>query len=146
MKKKIIGRSDIVRFPDLDLDAISVKIDSGAYTSTMHCHEIKVDKKEGIETLSFKLLDPEHEHYHGREFTFSQFENKMIKNSFGEVENRYVIMTKIELFNKEYPIELTLTNRGNMKFPVLLGRKILDNFLVDVSKVNCSYNKNLVTK
>lgn len=144
MEKRIIGRIDIAKFPLLKLDAIAVKIDTGAYTSSIHCHEIKIKKDVwGKERLSFRLLDPEHEQYHGKRFECKTFEKKSIKNSFGEVEERFVIHTQIELFQRIYPIELTLTDRGNMKFPVLLGRKILDHFLVDVSRTNLSFKESL---
>jgi len=144
MGKKIIGRIDVARFPELNLHAIAVKIDTGAFTSSMHCHEIKEIVKDGVSKLSFRLLDPEHEEYHDKKFVVEDYDKRWIKNSFGESEERYVISTFIELFQKKHAIDLTLTNRGNMRFPVLLGRKILDDFLVDVSQSNLSFQKSLL--
>lgn len=145
-KKKIIGRSDVVSFPDLGLDVISVKIDTGAFTSSIHCKEIEVVEEDGVEKLQFRLLDPEHEQYHEKKFSVKKFEKKNVKNSFGETDERYVIKTKVEIFQKVYKIELSLSNRENMRFPVLLGRKILDHFLVDVSKSNLSFTESLLIK
>lgn len=145
MSKKIIGRTDIVNFPDLRLFGLSVKIDTGAYTSSIHCHEIvEIENKSGKKSLSFRLLDPEHEQYHDKQFVLRDYRKKIIKNSFGEQEERFVINTNIILFQHSYPIELSLSNRYSMKFPVLLGRKILDHFLVDVSKVNLSFTQSLI--
>jgi len=146
MKKKIIGRSDIVSFPKLGLDVIAVKIDTGALTSSIHCKEIQIINKDGVETLQFQLLDPEHEQYHEKLFSITNFNKRSIKNSFGEIEERYIINTKIEIFQKVYKIELSLSNRESMRFPVLLGRKILDHFLVDVSKTNLSFKESLLIK
>ncbi len=146
MAKKVIGRSDIVSFPALGLDVISVKVDTGAFTSSIHCKEIEVIEEDGEEKLQFLLLDPEHEQFHEKLFTVSHFTKKNIKNSFGEIEERYVIETKIEIFQTLYPIELSLSNRQNMRFPVLLGRKVLDHFLVDVSKKNLSFKESLLIK
>lgn len=144
MSKKIIGRTDIVNFPDLRLFGLSVKIDTGAYTSSIHCHEIQeIETKRG-QSLSFRLLDPEHEQYHDKLFVLKNYKKKVVKNSFGEQEERFVIDTNVVLFQKTYPIELSLSNRYSMKFPVLLGRKILDHFLVDVSKVNLSFTQSLI--
>jgi hypothetical protein len=64
-----------------------------------------------------------------------------VKSSNGIVENRFLIATEILIFDKKYPIRLTITERGSMKYPVLLGRKFLSNkFVVDTSKVNLSHD------
>ena len=138
LKKNIIGRSDFADFPELELDQIAVKIDTGAYTSSIHCHHIKTEEKKSKQILKFNLLDPDHEQFHEKEFVFDEFSEKIVKNSFGESEERFIIETTIELFGEQFPIELSLTNRGNMRFPVLLGRKLLENFLVDVTQTNLS--------
>ncbi|MCB0501962.1 MAG: ATP-dependent zinc protease [Bacteroidetes bacterium] len=136
--KTIIGRSDIVDFPKLELFGIDIKIDTGAYTSSFHCHNIEV--QDGI--LVCQFLDPEHEKYHEKYFKFKNFTEKMVKSSNGIKELRYMIKTEITIFNETYPIKLTLTERGSMKYPVLLGRKFLtDKFIVDTSKRNLSYQK-----
>lgn len=144
-KKRItIGRTDVVDFPDLDLYGISVKIDTGAYTSSIHCQNIRTYKRWGKEYLRFNLLDPEHHAYHEKEFRFTEFNKKMVKNSFGESQERFVINAHIILFGKKLPIELSLSNRGNMRFPVLLGRKLLEKgFVVDVRKMNLSFEHQL---
>ncbi len=146
MSKKIIGRTDIANFPDLRLFGLSIKVDTGAFTSSIHCHEIEeFTYANGTKGLSFRLLDPEQEQYHDKLFKVKDFKKKWVKNSFGEREERYVIYTNIVLFHKNYPIELSLSNRLNMKYPVLLGRKALRHFLVDVTKVNMSFTHSLTT-
>jgi len=145
-KRKLttIGRTDVVDFPDLDLYGISVKIDTGAYTSSIHCQNIRTYTRWGKQYLRFNLLDPEHHAYHEKEFRFTEFSQKAVKNSFGESQERYVINANIVLFGKKYKIELSLSDRGNMRFPVLLGRKVLEQgFVVDVSKVNLSFEHQL---
>lgn len=138
-KKQIIGRKDVADFPELGLEDIAVKIDTGAFTSSIHCHHIRIETdEEGNQFLKFNLLDPDHAQYHGREFSFDQFYQKVIKNSFGESEERYVIETNILLFGEKYALEVSLTDRGNLRFPVLLGRKLLEHFIVDVTKSNLS--------
>jgi hypothetical protein len=96
--------------------------------------------------LRCQFLDPKHEKYHEKYFTFTEFTQKMVKSSNGIIENRYLIKTEILIFNEIHPIELTLTERGSMKFPVLLGRKFLTKkFVVDAAKKNLSF-KNIVIK
>ena len=132
---KIIGRIDKASFPELFIDQVDVKIDTGAFTSSIHSHEIK--KVNGI--IEFKILDPSHPEYNDQVFKASNFSEKKIKSSNGSSEVRYIIKTVIIFFGEDYPIELSLTNRGDMKFPVLLGRKFLNNrFVVDSSKEDLS--------
>lgn len=139
-EKLIIGRKDFANFPELGLEFIAVKIDTGAYTSSIHCQQIEEIEFEGQKAVRFQLLDPSHDQYNEKIFIFNNFKLKSIKSSMGHEEMRYVIKTKIALFRKLYPIELSLTERGEMKYPVLLGRKLLrKRFLIDPSKQNLSF-------
>jgi hypothetical protein len=60
MARIIIGRKDTADFPQLELEGIAVKTDSGAYTSSFHCHEIEHFSKEGIDWVKCRFLDPLH--------------------------------------------------------------------------------------
>ena len=148
MKEKIIiGRNDIADFPELGLEDLAIKIDTGAYTSAIHCHKIKLKEINGKEILTFFLLDPSHSQYSDKEFSTENFKEKKIKSSFGTSENRYIIKTKILLFGKKYSIQLSLSERGEMRFPILIGRKFLSGkFIVDPSKQNLSHEKKSIIK
>lgn len=138
-KKIIIGRKDVADFAKLNLHAIEVKIDSGAYTSSFHCHKIEKVVKSGREMVRCNFLDPGHPQYHEKEFYFEDFKIRNVKSSNGITEERFSITTEITIFEQVYSIELTLTEREEMKHPVLLGRKFLTKkFLVDTSKKNLS--------
>lgn len=143
MKKKIIiGRKDKASFPELGLKGLDIKMDTGAYTSAIHCHQIEQKEKDGKETLVFRLLDPSHPKYKDQEFTATKFKEKRIKSSFGVSEKRFVIETEILLFGKKYMIELSLSERGEMRFPILIGRRFLmGKFIVDTSKYDLSEKK-----
>jgi hypothetical protein len=133
---QILGRSDRVDLPGLGLSNIHAKIDTGAYTCSLHCSSNEV--VNGV--LEFVLLDEEHTEFTGRKYYFKRFDQREIKNSFGEAELRYVIKTKIRIFDRLIRAEFSLSNRGNLKFPVLLGRKILrKRFLIDVAKKDLSF-------
>ena len=137
-KKKIIGRTDKVDFPQLQLLDIDAKIDTGAYTSSIHCKEIK----EVDQILECRFLDPTHPEYNDKKFTFKNYDITAVKSSNGKVEIRYAIRTKITVFNKTHPITLTLSSRDDMRFPVLIGRKFLSGkFLVDPQLEDQSYNQ-----
>ena len=137
-EKLIIGRREEIGFPDLGLFGIIAKIDTGAYTTALHCHDIK--EKNGV--LHFKLLDPSHSEYNEQDQKFTEYSQKEIKNSFGEIEKRYVIKTIIQMGEKRIKAVISLSDRGSMRYPVLIGRKLLKNrFVVDVALLN-----NLVLK
>jgi hypothetical protein len=137
IKKKhpvqIIGRREIVDFPDLGLYGLVAKIDTGANTSALHCHDVRVEN--GV--LFFKLLDESHPEYDDREHRFEQFEEKLIRNSFGQSELRYVVRTTIVLGNRKIRSIISLSDRAQMRYPVLIGRRLLKGrFNVDVSLLN----------
>ena len=136
---KIIGRIDKGDFPELKLQNISIKVDTGAYTSSIHSHEIKEVEFNEKTHIEFKLLDPSHLKYRDKIFKVKNYKVKTIKSSFGTVEQRFIIKTNIVIFDHEYPIELSLSERSDMKYPILLGRRFLNNrFIVDTSQKNIS--------
>ena len=131
----VLGRVEKVNFPNLKLFEIDAKIDTGAYSTALHCHDIMERVENSRKKLFFKLLDPSHPDYNERELIFVDYEKKKIKNSFGDFEERFVIKTTIEIGNRKIKTSMSLTDRGSMKYPVLIGRRLLRNkFIVDVSK------------
>jgi hypothetical protein len=134
--KRDIGRIDKADFPLLGLVDVDVKIDTGAYTSAIHCKNMKVEDNY----LKCNFLDEKHLDYNEKEIIFDNYDVKVVKSSNGRSEARYRILTEILLFGKTYPIFLTLSDRDDMKFPVLLGRKFLTKrFVIDINKTNLSY-------
>lgn len=136
MPKKIIGRIDKADFPSLDLFDIDIKIDTGAYTSSIHCHQVIVEDN----VLKCLFYDKGHPHYNGKEIIFNTYKTAKVKSSNGLVQKRYKVKTTVILFNKKYSIYLTLSTRSDMKYPVLIGRKfLLKKFIVDVDQKDVSY-------
>jgi len=129
--------TDTADFPDLELTHVEAKVDTGAYTSALHCKDIRLLETERGTMLSFCVIEP------GgiltRRVYSDTFTQRTIRNSFGVAEKRYVIKTKIVLFGRKIRAEFTLADREHMRYPVLLGRKLLRNrFIVDVSLKNLS--------
>lgn len=137
MDKKIIGRKERISLPKLGLKLIWAKVDTGAYTSSVHAENIREEVREGKKVLVFEALLPGHKGFTGRQVVFENYREKKVKNSFGQAEVRYLIETIMELAGEKFTAEITLTDRSSMKNAILLGRKILRNrFLVDVSGIN----------
>jgi len=131
----VIGRLENIDFPEWELFDIDAKIDTGAYTSSLHCHHITPHEKKGKEFVRFNLLDPSHETYNDKLFELPIYRKKTVKSSNGSTEERYVVKTKVRIFDKLLTAELSLTDRSEMRYPVLVGRKLINGrFLVDVSQ------------
>jgi hypothetical protein len=138
--KFLIGSLDYADFPEFNLLNIPCKIDTGAQTSAIHCHHIRLIEIEGKEIIAFNLLDPSHSDYNEKEYRTSDFKERKVRSSSGYAEYRYVITTDIILFGKVFKTEFTLADREQMRYPVLIGRRLLkDSFIVDVAKKNLSY-------
>lgn len=131
MDLEVIGRTTKLSFPEIGLNNISAKVDTGAYTSSIHCGSIEKINEKQVRCI---FLDAENKSFSGKEYTFDIIKEVSVKSSNGIKERRIVIQTKVVVNEKEFDIYLTLTDRKDMKFPVLLGRRFLKNrFLVDVS-------------
>ncbi len=139
-EKIVIGRLDRIDIPFLELYNLEAKIDTGAYSCSLHCTNIGKIEEEGREMVAFNLLDPEHPQYQEKKFCVKDFTETEVKSSSGEKERRFVVNLTIRLFGRSFKTDFTLTNRADMKFPALLGRKLLQHgFVVDVNKKNLSY-------
>ena len=133
---QVIGRREMVAFSEWGLVNIHAKIDTGAYGCAIHCHDFEVVNEGDRELLRFRLLDPSHPEYEDRDYYATEFRDKKVKSSSGQWEHRYTIKTTVKIGRNEYKVEFSLTDRSEMKYPVLLGRKFLKRrFVVDVSKI-----------
>ncbi|MFM1874298.1 MAG: hypothetical protein RL266_35 [Bacteroidota bacterium] len=142
MKKTltIIGAQDKIDLPELGFRELECKVDTGAFTSTIHCSKMEVAMVDGSPQLQFCVLDKWHPQFNDVVHTALDFSEKRVRSSNGVAQTRFVVRSKAVLFGKTYPITFTLSNRKKMRFPVLLGRKFLKNrFLVDVSQKDLSY-------
>lgn len=138
---KVIGRTDIIDMPELGLHDVDAKIDTGAYTSSIHCSRIRLKKDtDGSEMITFTIPGSKLHEKGVHHFKVRQFEERNIRSSNGQIQKRYVIKTQIILFGRKIRAEFSLADRSSMKFPILLGRKLLQGrFIVDVSKKDLSY-------
>ena len=139
--KRTLGRRELLDFPAFGLVGIEAKIDTGAYTSALHCADIRVETAPGQPPrLHLRLLDPDHPAFDGQALTFADFGLRDIRSSNGEVQERYVIRAVVRLFGEDFETEFSLTDRSDMRYPVLLGRSLLrqGRFVVDVARRNVS--------
>lgn len=128
---KIIGSTTRVDFPELSLLGVPAKVDTGADSSAIWASNIV--EKQG--ELSFELFRPESSFYTGKTITTKKYVIRLITNSFGQTEYRYKVPLKIKLEGKLVIARFTLSDRGQNKYPMLIGRRTLHGkFVVDVAK------------
>jgi len=85
--------------------------------------------------VSFCLLDEVHEAYHGKRMRLPLHKLKRVRSSNGELQERPAVRVKVNFFGEAYTTVISLTNRADMRYPMLIGRKFLSGkFLVDVSR------------
>lgn len=121
-----IGWREWVALPDLDVGAIKAKIDTGARTSALHAYRIEPFRRAGALWLRFELHPIQRSEAMKVMCEARAVDERMVRNSGGGVERRYVIRTLLKLGDKVWPIELALANRDQMGFRMLLGRTALE--------------------
>jgi hypothetical protein len=136
--KKIIGKKELISILDLELFDLDAKVDTGADSSALHCDDIEI--KNGF--VHFTLLDDVHESYHGKRMSMPLYKIKKVRSSNGTLQERPSIKVVVYFFGKKYKSIISLTNRADMKYPMLIGRRFLrGKFLVDVSQEYLSQTK-----
>jgi hypothetical protein len=126
--KKKIGWREWARLPDLKIDRIKAKIDSGARTSSIHAFKVTPFTKDGGAYVhpTQRRRKPE------VACVARVIDERRITDSGGKSEERYVIRTTLKLGKSSWPIELTLSNRDSMGFRLLIGRQaIRRRYVVD---------------
>ncbi|MFT5157320.1 MAG: hypothetical protein ACI83I_001881 [Bacteroidia bacterium] len=143
---RTIGIIECIDLREAKIFTLPCKIDTGADSSSIHCERIRIKEIEGVDHLVFKLLDKSHERYTGKDIVTSEFKEKKVTSSFGDYQYRFQVKLKVTVFNQTFNVAFNLSDRKNMRFPVLLGRRFLRNrFVVDVSKkyLNTTNHKNI---
>ncbi len=127
-----IGWQEWVGLPGLRIKWIKAKVDTGALSSSLHALDIETFEKEGVEFVRFNVYPHQFDDDKVVAVETRVLEHRKIRSSNGQITDRPVIETNALIAGKIVRIELTLANRVDMGFRMLLGRKALRrNFVVD---------------
>ena len=134
MNKKtlLVGWKEWAKLPALSIAMIKVKIDTGAKSSALHAHDIKILNREGQKDLVEFTVFPKIKNKKIFYKCCSEIIGmKIVKSSSGHKENRITIRSPIQIGNCIWDIDITLTDRAIMNYRMLIGREAMKNLLVD---------------
>lgn len=128
----VIGWREWVALPELGIDRIKVKVDTGARSSALHAFDLRTVNREGRTLVRFVAHPLQRDVSLSVPVEVPLDDTRGVRSSTGHRAERPVIRTDVELMGQRWPIELTLTRRDSMGFRMLLGREaIRRRFLVD---------------
>lgn len=126
-QKLTLGWREWVALPDLGLPALKAKVDTGAKTSALHAYYTEKYQLDGVDMVKF-LIHPIQRNFDFHVECHAPIKDfREVTDSGGHSEMRYVIESNIVIGRRQWPIELTLTNRDTMRFRMLLGRRAMEN-------------------
>lgn len=127
----VIGKTELVSFPELALQNIPAKVDTGADSSAIWASAIKIDA-DGA--LSFVLFDKSSKFYTGQQLIADEYRRVKVANAHG-ASTRYKVKLLVNIGGRKIRGWFSLADRSGLEYPVLLGRRLLHNkFIVDVSQ------------
>ncbi|WP_440055123.1 ATP-dependent zinc protease family protein [Pseudoalteromonas sp. T1lg65] len=117
-----VGWREWLSLPELGIDNIKAKVDTGARTSCLHAFKVETFEKDNVPWVRFWLHPKQDDVEYEICCEAKIKDERTVTDSGGHKEQRYVIESKLCLAGESWPIELTLSNRDTMKFRMLLGR------------------------
>lgn len=130
-----IGWREWVSLPALGIPRIKAKIDTGARTSALHAFCLTPFMEDGKHKIRFVIHPMQHNTVDTVTCIADVIDKRLVTDSGGHQEERFVIETPITIAGQTWPIEITLTERENMLFRMLLGRSALrKRFIVNPAR------------
>ncbi len=135
LSREIIGWREWLSLPELRIDRIKAKVDTGARTSALHAFELDtVNRRDGL-WVTFAVHPIQRDEQTVLRSQAKVSDRRVVRDSGGHEEERFVITTDVEIGGERWPIELTLTDRDNMGFRILLGRTAMQGrYIVDPAR------------
>ncbi len=121
-ERQVLGWREWLALPDLGIPAIKAKIDTGARTSAIHAASVETVRRSGVELVRFHVHPVRSRPDIVVQGEAPILDRRIVSDSGGHREERIFVRTRLVAGGHEWPIELNLTDRETMLFPMLLGR------------------------
>lgn len=132
--KLLLGWKEYCALPRLKIPRIVAKIDTGAYTSCLHAFDIEPVLHGGQRYIKFKTHPKRLDDEITQSCIAPVIDYRIVRSSNGEHEHRYIIETELLIGDSAFVIDISLTNRMELNFRMLLGRQFLKLYsTIDVS-------------
>jgi hypothetical protein len=131
----VLGWREWIGFPDIGIDQIKAKVDTGARTSCLHAFMVEPFERDGAPWVRFDIHPSQTDNSKVIRCEAPVLDQRVVRDSGGHEELRYVIATTMTVGPHQHQVEVTLSDRDTMKFRVLLGRTAIQGlFVVDPSR------------
>ena len=131
----VLGWREWIGFPDIGIDQIKAKVDTGARTSCLHAFMVEPFDRDGVGWVRFDIHPSQTDNSKVIRCEAPVLDQRVVRDSGGHEELRYVIATTMTVGPHQHQVEVTLSDRDTMKFRVLLGRTAIQGlFVVDPSR------------
>lgn len=121
-----LGWREWVGLKELNIPAIKAKVDTGARTSALHAFEVREYSENGVQRVEFKIHPNQRDSDTVAVCDAAVVDERVVTDSGGHSEERWVIVTELTVGGFSWPIEITLTSRDDMRFRMLLGRTAME--------------------
>ncbi|WP_210503206.1 ATP-dependent zinc protease family protein [Nocardioides xinjiangensis] len=131
----VVGWREWVALPQAGLPWVKAKIDTGARSSSIHAFDLESFDRDGEEWVRFSIHPWQRSDEDHVELALPVLDRREVRSSNGQAEERYAVALDVTLAGRTVTTEMTLSNRDEMGFRMLIGREALERgFLVDASR------------
>lgn len=123
----IIGACEYVALPELGIDRIRARVDTGAKSCALHASDIELIEVDGQKRVVFHVHRGSPQPNRWQRCEAALLAQRRVRNTSGEFEERYTIRTPLIVGHSRWDVDITLTNRERMRYRMLLGRTAMEN-------------------